>query len=190
MRLKKAGIVAVALALVVFAMGALTACSPSPDAAIRDAITDEFDTFKNKDDSAIEQIAKSAEAQGIDQYGIENEQFADMVLDGFDYHINSVEVDGNSASANITISSKSAAAFKDKLTAAIADISANPDLASMSNDEKMELISQAITDSFKDIEIVNENVTIEYSNVNGTWTPTNSGTALGSLDSVVFAQSI
>ena len=190
MKLKKVGLIAAALALTAFSAIALSACGPSPEESIRNAITEEFDSFKNGDDKAIQQIAQSAANQGISQYGIENEEFAAMVLDGFDYNINSIEVDGASATANLTISSKSATAFKEKLTEAINSISENPDLASMSNEEKIQLISDAITDSFNDIAIVNEDVTIEYSKVDNVWTPVNSSSALGSLDSVVFAQSV
>ena len=192
MKLKKMGIVDAAMALAVFTLCSLTACGPSPEDTIREAITDEFDGYKNADDSVIQQIAQSAEKQGISQYGIENEEFATMVLDGFDYSINSIEVDGNSATANLTIVSKSSAAFKEKLTESINAISQNPELASMTDDQKMELISEAITNSFKDIETVSEDVSIEYAYTDSDgkkiWVPVNSGTALGSLDSVVFAQ--
>ncbi len=194
MKLKKIGIVAAAMALAAFTLCALGACGPSPEETIREAITQEFDGYKNADEEVVQQIASEAEKQGISEYGISNEEFANMVLDGFDYNINSVEVDGSNAVANITISSKSASAFKDKLTESISAISQNPDLASMSDEQKMDLISQAITDSFKDIPVVNEDVSIEYAYTDSdgkkVWTPINSGTALGSLDSVVFAQTI
>lgn len=192
MKLKKLGMVVTAMALAAFTLCSLAACGPSQEDTIHEAITKEFDGYKNADDEIIQQIARSAENQGISDYGIENEEFATMVLDGFDYNINSIEVDGNSAKANLTIVSKSSTAFKEKLTESINAISQNPELASMTDDQKMELISEAITNSFKDIQTVSEDVTIEYAYTDSDgkkiWVPVNSGTALGSLDSVVFAQ--
>lgn len=189
MKLKKMGIAILALTLAVFSLGALAACGPSPEEAIRDAITKEFDSFKNIDESAVEQVTQSDSGQDIiSEFGLTDEEYAALILDGFDYTINSIEVDGSTAKANLTITSKSYSAFEDKLTSAAEEITNDPNFASMSEDEVMALLPDAFKQSLEDIDVVSEDVTIEYTKEGNVWTPTNSNSALGALDSVVFAQ--
>lgn len=181
--------------LLVFAMASFTilsttACAPDPEGLIREAITKEFDSYKNMDEDVIGDIAQSAENQGLSELGIDSIEFANIVLDGFDYAINSITVDGDNATAELTIVSKSATDFEKSLSAAMDQLQTSPEIANMTDDEKTALIGQTVMNSFQDIDIVNEDVTIEYVKSNGTWTPVNSAEALGSLDSVVFAQSI
>lgn len=190
MKLKKALIAVLACAMAVFTLAAATACAPNPEEMIREAITKEFDTYKNMDDSVLQEIASSAESQGLGDLGIDNMEFANIVLDGFDYNIDDITVDGDHATVDMTIVSKSSSDFEQKLSAAMETLQTSPEIATLSDEEKMERIGQTVMESFQDIKIVDETVTIEYTYMNGTWTPTNSASALGSLDSVVFAQSI
>ena len=189
MKLKKIVTPLIAGLMTVFAISAITGCAPDPETLIRDAITEEFDAYRNADDSAIEQIATSAENQGLAELGIDNVEFASIVLDGFDYNIDDITVEDDMAYVKLTIVSKSSSAFEQELTTAIENLQNSAHLSEMDEDARVEAIGDAVMSSFQDVDTITEQVVVQYQLIDGTWTPIETASTLGSLDSVVFAQS-
>lgn len=189
MTLKKILIAALACMLACFASVAIVGCTPDAETLIKDAITKEFDTYKNMDDSAIEHIATSAENQDLSSLGIDNTEFATIVLDGFDYSIDKITVDADMAYVDMTIVSKSSSAFEEQLTSAIDELQNSAHLSTMSEEDRVQAIGDAVMSAFQGVPTISENVTVEYQLIDGTWTPINTADTLGALDSVVFAQS-
>lgn len=92
----------------------LTGCSkPDPEKVIRANLILSFDQLKNLDDDAIDELAKEYDDIGIEELGIEPSEHIATVADGFDYSIESIEVDGDTATANLTIYSKSLSELSD-----------------------------------------------------------------------------
>lgn len=86
----------------------LTGCSGAdPEEAIRTDLTANLDQIKNLDDAAIDELAEEMGDTGLEDYGIETSELIASMADGFDYSIESVEVDGDTATANLTVTSKS-----------------------------------------------------------------------------------
>lgn len=86
----------------------LTGCSETnPEDAIRQDITANFDQIKNLDDAAIEELADEMGETGLEDYGIDTTELITSMLDGFDYSIESITVDGDNAEATLSVTSKS-----------------------------------------------------------------------------------
>lgn len=86
----------------------LGGCSgTNPEEAIRADISSGLDELKNMDEETITEYADSLGDLGMEAYGIDNETIITAMVDGFDYTIDSVEVDGDTATAMVTVTSKS-----------------------------------------------------------------------------------
>lgn len=87
----------------------LGGCSSGPDAEelIREDITSTLDELKNMDDAAIQEYADALGDVGLGSYGIENSELIKAMVDGFDYTIDSVTVEEDTATATVTVTSKS-----------------------------------------------------------------------------------
>lgn len=87
----------------------LGGCSggPNVEELVREDITTNFDELKNMDEEALEEYAGAVEGAGLEAYGIDNTELVAAMVDGFDYTIDSVEVDDESAVATVTVTSKS-----------------------------------------------------------------------------------
>lgn len=76
-------------------------------------LTTNFDEIKNLDDAAIEELAEEMGSTGLEDYGIETVDLIASMAEGFDYTINSVTVDGDTATASVTVTCKSATELMD-----------------------------------------------------------------------------
>ncbi len=181
----------------IIAAGALVAgalcligCGQSNEQLIREKLTEELDTFKNQDESAMSSIATVMENEGLNEMGIDSQEFAAAVLDGFDYSIDDVQVNGDTANATVTIISKSSSDFTNRVNEVAQTLTADPDLASMTDEEKMNKLGEAVMQAFDETEIVTETATIEYKLNDNMWEPVAGNNSLGSLDSIVFAKGV
>lgn len=84
---------------------ALTACN-SPEAAIRDDLTNQLETIKQGDDSFAAGIEENAGGD-FASLGIDPDEFVTVYLDGFDYTVRDVSIKDGIATAKATITCKS-----------------------------------------------------------------------------------
>ncbi|MFR1167807.1 MAG: hypothetical protein ACLSDQ_09590 [Adlercreutzia equolifaciens] len=81
-------------------------------------------------------------------YGIDGVEFMKSYLSGFDYTIDSINVDGDSATAQITLTCKSYTGYLQALQTAVDEVTADPDaLAALSNDEINQKIGEIVIGS-------------------------------------------
>lgn len=83
----------------------LVGCGASDEDQIKEVITNELDLVKNHDEATLEDLEGSFSGQ-FSQLGIDSNDFITSWLDGFEYSIDSVTVDGDSAEASVTITGK------------------------------------------------------------------------------------
>lgn len=178
----KWALLALAAALAATMLAGLTACGgESPEDVIRKGVTEELESIKNLDQAALDEIVAGAGAgAGLDEYGIDMEEFCRTWLDGFDYSVDEVKVDGENATATVTISCKSLMEginiFMEKVTALTED----PDALSLSTDELNKKMGAMLVEAVGEAPIETNTVDLPYVLNNNTWEP-GSGfdTALG-----------
>lgn len=175
---------AVLLATGVFA---LAGCAKTSEDVLRETVENEFNAYKNLEDSALERIAQTAEQEGLSDLGISGVDFASAVLNGFDYHIDNIQINDDAATVSMTIVSKSTSDFESKLSESVQAFVESDESQSMTAEEKNNKIGDITMQAFEDTEIINENVELQFQLQDKTWVSTNASEALASLDSLVFA---
>lgn len=105
------GIVVVVAILVAFSCAMLTGCktnkAENPEESVRQAITTELDVINNPNEEAIQQFLQSSkEASSLTQFGLGPEDTYKAMLSDFSYEIESIKVDGTTATANIVFTTK------------------------------------------------------------------------------------
>lgn len=190
MKLRKIAAMLCATVLALGALGAVAGCGPNNEEVIREAIAKDMDAFKNADDAAIQQIVTAdAQAGGnLDEVGIDQEQFAIAQLDGFDYSIDDITVDGDHATATITITSKSASDYAARMEALQEELTNDPSFTELDTDVAMEAYGQRVMELLGQTELSTGTITLDYELKDRTWQPTNASTAFAQLDSILFAQ--
>lgn len=184
--LGKGALLALAAALSCVMLVGLTACGESSEDTIRKGVTEELESIKNLDQSAIDEIMAGAGSTGteLEQYGIDMEEFCRTWLSGFDYTVDDVKVDGDNATATVTITCKSLmdgiTIWTEKATEAAQD----PDIMSLPSDELNKKLGSMLTESMGEAELQTNTVTLPYALNGNTWEP---GAGFDSALSQAFA---
>ena len=159
-------------------MVGLASCSSgtSDEDAIRASLSSELDSIKNIDDAFVNEFSESIDMSQLSGYGIDGVEFMKSYLSGFDYTIDSINVDGDSATAQITLTCKSYTGYLQALQTAVDEVTADPDaLAALSNDEINQKIGEIVIGSLDGVELAaTQPITITYTKVDGTWEPASS----------------
>lgn len=159
-------------------MVGLAGCSggTSDEDAIRASLASELDSIKNIDDAFVNEFSESIDMSQLSVYGIDGVEFMKSYLSGFDYAIDSINVDGDSATAQITLTCKSYTGYLQALQTAVDEVTADPDaLAALSNDEINQKIGEIVIGSLDGVELAaTQPITITYTKVDGTWEPASS----------------
>lgn len=103
--MKKKVLVPLAM-IVVCCLAMLAGCGPSTEDMIRNDLTSQFDDIKNDSSDIADEVAESA-GEDFATIGVDAKAFATAYLEGFDYAINDVTVDGDTATADVTVTCKS-----------------------------------------------------------------------------------
>lgn len=175
-RLIAVGALALAMA---FSACLVAGCSgQSDEEVIRTAITEELDSIKNLDEETVSMLSEGMDVSQLAEFGIDGTEFMTTYLEGFDYSIDGITVDGDTAEAVVTLTCKSYSGFEQALTDAATDLMSNmsfEDMANMSEEELNTLIGQTTMETLKNVEVAPcEPITIEYTKANNTWTPSDS----------------
>lgn len=187
-RIKRIVAAVAGVSLLALSVFALAGCATtSSEDAIRQAVSQELDIYKNMDDKAMSMVVESAENEGLTELGINGEEFAAAVLDGFDYRVNDITVNDKTATANVTIISKSMTDFETKFSDAVSNLMTSGEAASLDSDGVQQAVGDLAMETFANTEIIEESTNLEFELQGNTWVSTNVADALGGLDSMVFA---
>ena len=172
------------LALILIAalsMLALCACNngPSSEEVIREGLSEEFDMIVNKKgDDWDEMISDIEDEADLSQFGIDAEEFVNVLFDGFDYEITSVDVDeeDDTAVAHVTLTSKSMKDVTAALEQAADDFMGDPNnYAGLSEDELYKKVGELMMDAIRGVETQNVDVDLECErDEDGNWTEADS----------------
>lgn len=176
---------AAAAVLLCFGACMLVACGPSAEEVIRNGIVQELDKFKNHDP---ELMAQMEEASGVDElasFGIDAHTFMETYLDGFDYRIDEVKADGDTATATIALTCKSFSEYQTALEAASASLAEDDSVANLSEEELSTLLGQTVMDSLIAAPVVEtEPFDVTYERIDGVWSETAEG--LQAIEKAMF----
>lgn len=160
---------ALMVASLCFGAVAMTGCSNS-EQVIKDALTSELDQIKNHDASVMDEISSQPGMDSLSQLGIEPAQFVESMLTGFDYQIGEVKVDGDTATAQITLTVKNFSSFQDDLTAIVKKMDFSK---YKSYDAAMKDVGAEVIKLIDGMEPKTADpFTITYKKEGNTWTPT------------------
>lgn len=167
-------IIAIALSLVLTA-GIFTGCGPkvSDEEIIQQAIEEELDSIKNMEEEALNEMGVEEMAAQLETLGIDGEDFLKTYLDGFDYTIGEIEVDGDHATASVTLKCKSFNDMNTQMENISVEMLENPEeLAGMSEDEIMQKIGGIFMDVLEEAEMKETApIEINYDLIDKVWTP-------------------
>ena len=178
MKKLKTGALATLIACAMAACLGLVACSsgPTDEEVIKEGIASELDPIKNLDDATLDEILSEAgsEFAMLESMGIDSKTLVKSYLDGFDYTIDSVEVDGDSAKATLTATCKS---FTDASTKA--EELADEQLASMTQDDITAKIGEITMQAIDETQAIDMPLVLTFTKNDNEWTP--DADVLGSL---------
>ena len=171
--MKKIAAIAACAALAFSALAFVGCGGESDEDLIRGALTEDLDSIKAVDEAFLAELTVNMDPTAFETYGINVNDFMKGYLEGFDYTIDSVTVDGDTAEAVVTLTCKSFSAYETALTNNTQTAIETQNVAAMSQAEVNALVGQLMMDSLKDVEVVTADpITLVYENIDGTWTPT------------------
>ncbi len=156
-------------------MLSLAGCGSSSGSSDQDAIskdlTTQLDSFKSSGSQMIGEQLKANDS-ALSTLGINSDDFAKEMLDGFSYSIGTIKVDSkaNSATAEVTITSKTIysalTALVTNLPTAVTNMSAD-DLSTDENINKF--VGKQLTEAVKSAGTEETTITLTYSKSGDTW---------------------
>ena len=184
MKKLKTGALATLIACAMAACLGLVACSsgPTDEEVIKEGIASELDPIKNLDDATLDEILSEAgsEFAMLESMGIDSKTLVKSYLDGFDYTIDSVEVDGDSAKATLTATCKSDASTKaEELAEAWGEQMTDEQLASMTQDDITAKIGEITMQAIDETQAIDMPLVLTFTKNDNEWTP--DADVLGSL---------
>lgn len=188
MKFKKITVFALAAAMC-FGCFALVACGNNSEQVIREDITTYFDRYKDQVDEATAEIATMARTQGLDQMGVDPDEFAASLLEGFDYTLDGIEINGDKATATVTIVSKSYADLEQKLEEAyneFTDPSMLQSYAGMTEDQLYDMIGDKLMEALDNTKVDSTTATVVYDKTGNVWNVNQSESTLWTVDSALF----
>lgn len=187
MKAKRIAIAILTSMLGIFAVIALAGCAASSRDVLQETVQAEFDSYKNQEDAVLEKIAKTAETGGLAELGISPSEFATQVLNGFDYKIDDISIDGSTAFVTVTITSKSSSDFQKRLNEGVEEFVSSASSSLLSPEQKSTEIGDIAMNVLENTETVEETIDLEFVLEDNVWVARNTNNTLSGLDSLVFA---
>ena len=145
---------------------ALVACRSDARTDPKTSLSTDLASIKNTDSAALELLSEQLSVG--DQFGIDSKDLAKAWLSGFTYSTDSFEEYGTSATAKVTVTSRSLQSAMDKSMPAIGQVMANP-----SDDENIEALyarcGQILLENLKAEPLATTSLVLTYHLVDGKW---------------------
>ena len=167
-------IVAACLAAVALSVGALSlgACGPSAEEVVRQGVADELERLKTHDEALLDELAADSGVDQLATYGIDAKSFIAAYLDGFDYRIDEVKVDGDNATATVVLTCKKFDAFAQALTEATTALAEDGKTAELDADQINEKVGQLVLEALGSVEPTESNpVELPFARTDNAWGP-------------------
>lgn len=174
MKLKKLAVWGAAALVAAMCMGSLVGCGgANNEELIRNAVTDEFESLKNLDDAAMSQLMEGASAGNttdLEQYGIDQEAFLRSYLEGFDYRIDDVTVDGNTAKVMVVLTCKSASGIQQAVADSTSKILEDPSILDLEESALNSKVGEILMEAIASVQPTEtESIELTYELSGNTW---------------------
>jgi hypothetical protein len=103
--MKKIALIALAALMSLTLLFALAGCGPKDEEVIRDGLAEQLDTFKDPNSTTWTGFSE-AEGASLEAIGLNMPDIVAALIDGYSYEIGTITVDGNKATATVTITCK------------------------------------------------------------------------------------
>ena len=169
-KVRRALLCVAAACVMVFGLTALAGCGANEEEQVRQQVAADLDAIKNLDDAMVQEVVAAAAEEGVDEayemFGITTEDVVRAYLDGFDYTIDSVTVDGDTAQVTVTMTMKSEA----DVTSAMNEWASGIDTAEIIATGDLTFLGEGMIDAIGAVESTpQEPVTVEYVKADGAW---------------------
>lgn len=167
MKLKKAFIGILSVMVIAVGLGALSGCAGKSDAdIIKESLTAELDQLKNPTQDTFNEMMSSIDqttTSVFQEINLDPTEYLEAYLEGFDYKIGTVKVDGNTATVPVTLTVKNATAVMAAIQAAANKI----DLSAGNIEDQMK---SALLDGVKSVPATEaEEITLTFQKTDGNW---------------------
>ena len=192
---KKLTTIFISIMLAAMGLVFLGGCAASPAQEIRDDINYQLGGLKNHDQAAINDLLSNIMSGQIDtlrDLSVNLDEYVDSYLDGFDYTIGDINVQGNQATVQLTIRYKDPAQVSEAIQKSVTNylgdgsvfnlFGGNADETQAESSTLGNLVMEAVQ-SVQNTDV--KNLTIQFENKDGRWVPTENLDAL--LNSVIFS---
>lgn len=153
------------------AMG-LTGCSgASAEDAIESSLTQELNQVKSLDKNFISTIASYMDVDRFKDYGVDGTAFVTAYFDGFDYSIDAITVNDDTARAIVTLTCTSYSDFHSRLNAASSAMAQNAaEYVNMSREELAKVYGTLLMDTLADVNLAQTKpMTLTFKRKDNTW---------------------
>ncbi|WP_346662441.1 hypothetical protein [uncultured Merdimonas sp.] len=159
--------------LTVLAVAGITGCEKKPDAeeVITESITNELESIKALDEETLKEMSVDELTEEFAPYGIDGEEYMRTYLEGFDYTLGEVTVDGDTAETKVTLKCKSYQDLEAGIENAVTEMMENPEeLLALTGEEINLKIGEVIMGVIEETDAKEtEPITITYEQKDGTW---------------------
>lgn len=165
----------IAVILAVVCGVTLGACSsgPSAEEIIREDVTANLDEVKNLDGETMDELVAEIGDLGLGDYGIGAEDLITSMIDGFDYSIDSIDVEEDTATASVTVTAKSMTEFMnfdyDVMADDIVDAVMSGEVDGTDDDAVNAWVGEYIMGMIDAIEPAEKSITLTYVNGEDGW---------------------
>lgn len=158
--------------LLVCCLVALPGCGSSDDELITENLTTQLNALKNVDDNVVDEVASAAEDE-FGSIGLDATDYVKSLLDGFDYTIGKITVDGETASVDLSVTAKSLSDIQSQFMTEYTNQLNAIDGTSIADDSTLyQMAGDALMSAIDAAEPKTVDCTIEYSkDDDGNWTP-------------------
>lgn len=186
--MKRALAALAACIVLVGAFAIIPGCGPSNEELIRQAVSEKYDAYKNADDAVLSRIVTSLENDGLEELGIDDAEFASAVVDGFDYSIDNIAVEGDSAVVTMTFAGKSYSDLLAEITATTETLTNDPSFTELSQEDRLAAAGKMVMDAFAGLDVKDETVDLDYELVDDKWQEADEQAGLDQIDNILFAK--
>lgn len=157
-------------------ISAIVMCLPgcagvSAEEAIEASLSDKLDQVKSLDKGFISTIASYMDVDRFNDYGVDGTAFVTAYFDGFDYAIDSITVDDDSARAIVTLTCTSYSDFRSRLSEASNAMAQNADeYVDMSRDDLAKTYGTLLMNTLDQVKLAQTKpMTITFDREGDTW---------------------